>query len=193
MHNHARNPEAMNDFVAKIHDVSTYLGDEVVLAGFGQRKHSGFAMIADVKRSGLKEELQQQFPTANGKLVVLEPASLANVTAVAGPGGFVLVRDREVIFSNDLATLKLVNAQLDAGASGFAQSAFGVQIATAYNRGAGIIVAANLHEMLENGMEKKAQRPDKGRDLEARGLGDVQYLIAEHREIGGVPANHLNL
>jgi len=31
------------------------------------------------------------------------------------------------------------------------------------------------------------------RQLEASGLGDVQYLIAEHREANGLPENHLNL
>ena len=191
--NQQRNPQALNDFVAKIHDVSTYLGDEVVLVGFGQGKHSGVAMIADVQRSGLKEELQQQFSDTNGKLVVLDPASLATAMSMTGPGGFALVRDREVVFGNDLATLRLVNAQLDAGASGFAQSAFGAQIAAAYNRGAGIVIAANLYQMLQNGIEKRAQLPDHARGLEASGLEGVQYLIAEHREINGMPANHLNL
>jgi hypothetical protein len=192
-HNQQRNPEALNDFVAKIHDVSTYLGDEVVLVGFGQGNHSGVAMIADVQRSGLKEELEQQFSDANGKFVVLDPASLATATPMTGPGGFALVRDREVVFGNNLATLKLVNAQLDAGASGFAQTTFGTQIAAAYNRGAGIVIAANLHQMLQDSMQNRAQLPEQARGLEANGLEGVQYLIAEHREINGMPANHLNL
>lgn len=193
MQKHNRNPQALNDFVAKIHDVSTYLGNEVVMVGVGQGKRSGLAMIADVQRSGLKDELQQEFSGENGKLTVLDPASLANAVANAEPGGYVLVRDREVVFASDLPTLKVVNAQLDAGASGFAQSAFGTQISAAYNRGAGIIIAANLREMLKNGMEKKARFPEKARGFEASGLSDVQFLIAEHREINGLPANHLNL
>lgn len=192
-HNQKRNPEALNELVTKIHDVSTYLGDEVVLVGFGQGTQSGVAMIADVQRSGLKEELEQQFTDANGKFVVLDPTSLATASPMNGPGGFALVRDREVVFGSNLATLKLINAQLDAGSSGFAQSAFGTQIAAAYNRGAGIVIAANLHQMLQNSLEKKPQRPEQARGLEASGLGSVQYLIAEHREIDGMPANHLNL
>lgn len=187
------NPQAMNDFVAKIHDLSRYLGNEVVLVGFGQGKQSGFAMIADVQRSGFKDELQQQFLAGGAKLQVLDPASLASAPANAAPGGYALVRDREVVFANNLAALRLVNAQLNAGASGFAQSAFGSQVAAAYNRGAGIIVAANLQGMFRQRMEQAAQNPNKGRAFESTGLGDVQYLIAEHRESSGVPENHLNL
>lgn len=192
-HNQKRNPEALNEFVSKIHDVSTYLGDEVVLVGLGEGSQSSAAMIADVQRSGLKEELEQQFSEANGKFVVLDPASLATATPMNGPGGFALVRDREVVFGNNLATLKLINAQLDAGSSGFAQSAFGTQIAAAYKRGAGIVIAANLHQMLQDSLQKRQQRPEQARGLEASGLGDVEFLIAEHREVDGMPANHLNL
>ncbi len=189
--NHNGDPNALNEFVAKIQDLSTYIGDEIVMVGVGQGQHSGFAMIADVQKSGLKDEMQQQFSGNRANLAVLDPASLASVSSHAGPGGYALVRDREVVFANDLAILRAVNSQLDAGASGFAQSAFGTQIAAAYNRGAGIIVAANLHGMLKNGTGRGVQ--DKGRNLESSGLGDAGFLIAEHQEINGVPANHLNL
>lgn len=188
-----KNPEVLSEFVAKIHDLSTYLGDEAVIVGFGQGKHSGFAMIADVERSGLKDELQQQFSAGRAHLVILGPASLASAPSNTVPGGYALVRDREVVFANSLATLKLVNAQLDAGSSGFAQSPFGTQIAAAYNRGAGIIIAANLQKMLSNRIEPGAKQLNKERAFEFTGLSDVQYLIAEHREVGGLPENHLNL
>jgi hypothetical protein len=185
-------PEALNQLVAKIHDLSAYLGDEVVMVGFGEGKNSGFAMIADVGRSGFMHELQQQFSDGRPGLVVLDAASLPGAPT-AGRGGYALVRDHEVIFANNLATLKVVNAQLNAGASGFAKTSFGTQIAAAYTRGAGIIIAANLQEMLENRMESKAQNPHKERAFESTGLADVKYLIAEHREVAGVPENRLNL
>ncbi|HEV2134340.1 MAG TPA: FecR domain-containing protein [Terracidiphilus sp.] len=187
------NPEALNQLVGKVRDLSTYLGDEVVMVGFGEGKHPGFAMIADVGRSGFKEELQQQFSDGRLGLVVLDPASLASAPTNVGRGGYALVRDHEVVFANNLATLKLVNAQLDGGASGFAKTPFGTQIAAAYTRGAGIIIAANLQEMIENRRENRAQNPQKERGFESTGLAQVKYLIAEHREVAGVPENHLNL
>jgi hypothetical protein len=189
---HDRNPEQLNEFVAKIDDISQYLGDEVVFIGLGQEDRSAVAMIADVKRSGLKEELQQQFASGAANLVVFDQTSLAAAGAVPGAarGGYALVRDHEVVFGDSVATLKKLNAQLDTGPSGFSASDFGKQIGAAYGRGAGIILGADLHSILQAGMERKGH---KKQTFEKSGLEDLQFLIAEHRETNGTPANHLDL
>ena len=192
-HGQTHNQQDLNEFVDKIHDISQYLGDEVVLAGINGADRPTIAVIADVQRSGLKEELQREFTTPTGTLNVLDPASLASAGAVGNRGGYALVRDHEVIFAGTTEALKLFNASLDAGASGFASNAFGSQIAAAYTRGAGILLAADLHAMLQSRTAHTPREADKQRQLEATGLAGVQYLIAEHREHNGVPANHLNL
>lgn len=192
-HGQTQNQAELNEFVGKVHDISQYLGDEIVIAGVQNGNRSTVAMIADVQRSGLKEELQNQFATAEGGLTVLDPASLATAPATAKRGGYALVREHEVIFAETLDALRLFNAQLDAGESGFAGSAFGSQIAAAYSRGAGILLAADLHAMLQSGMAHGPQGADKQKKLESTGLAGVEYLIAEHRERNGMPANHLNL
>jgi hypothetical protein len=192
-HGQTRNQQNLNEFVGKIRDISQYLGDEVVLAGINGVDHPTIAVIADVQRSGLKEELQSQFTTSTGGLTVLDSASLASASAVGDKGGYALVRDHEVIFAGTIDALKLFNASLDAGASGFASNAFGSQIAAAYTRGAGILLAANLHAMLQSRTAHTPREADKQRQFDATGLADAQYLIAEHRERNGVPANHLNL
>jgi hypothetical protein len=188
----------LNSLVEKIHDVSQYLGDEVVIVGTGQGNQPGFAILAQVQRSGLDAELRQQFSNASGGptsgLVVLDEASLAGAsTTTSVHGGHALVREHEVVFSNSIATLKQFDAQLDAGASGFAAGGFGKQITAAYQRGAGIILAADLHAMLQNRMNHGTQASHGEQALENSGIGDLQYLIAEHRETNGVPQNHLNL
>jgi hypothetical protein len=189
-----RNTQDLNSLVEKVHDVSQYLGDEVVIVGIGQGNQPGIAVLAQVQRSGLDAELRQQFSTATGGLVVLDEASLAGAGATTGVhGGYALVREHEVVFSNSIATLKQFNAQLDASASGFAEGGFGKQITSAYQRGAGIILAADLHAMLQNRTNNSAQAPAGERALEDSGVGDLQYLIAEHRETNGMPQNHLNL
>jgi FecR protein/Putative zinc-finger len=193
-----RNSQDLNSLVEKIHDVSQYLGDEVVVAGIGQENQPGIAILAQVQRSGLDSELRQQFSNATGGpmggLVVLDEASLAGADATSEVhGGYALVREHEVVFSNSIATLKEFNAQLDAGTSGFASSGFGKQIAAAYQRGAGIILAADLHAMLQNKINRGALAPGRESALEDSGMNDLQYLIAEHRETNGMPENHLNL
>jgi hypothetical protein len=188
------NSQDLNSLVEKIHDVSQYLGDEVVIAAVGQGNQPGIAVLAPVQRSGLAAELRQQFSTETGGLVVLDEASLAEAgTTTAVHGGYALVREHEVVFSNNIATLKQFDAQLDAGASGFAAGGFGKQIAAAYQRGAGIILAADLHAMLQNKMNHGTQSSHGEQALENSGIGDLQYLIAEHRETNGMPQNHLNL
>lgn len=191
------NSQDLNSLVEKIHDVSQYLGNEVVIAAIGQGNQPGIAVLAPVERNGLDAELRQQFSTSTGGpmggLVVLDETSLARADATSTVhGGYALVREHEVVFSNSIATLKQFNAQLDAGASGFAAGGFGKQITAAYQRGAGIILAADLHAMLQNKMNSGAQVSHE-QALENSGMGDLEYLIAEHRETNGVPENHLNL
>jgi hypothetical protein len=188
------NTQDLNSLVEKIHDVSQYLGDEIVIAGTEQGNQPGIAVLAQLQRSGLDAELRQQFTTATGGIVVMDEAALAGASGTtAVHGGYALVREHEVVFSNSIATLKIFNAQLDAGASGFAAGGFGKQIAAAYQRGAGIILAADLHAMLQNKMNSGIQSSHGEQALENSGMGGLQYLIAEHRETNGMPQNHLNL
>lgn len=189
------NADQLNQVVAKVHDISQYLGDEVVLLSWGQGNHTDFAIVADVTRGGLEDELKQQFSSDQDKLVVLDPASLA--TASTGPnpgnGGYALVRNHEVVFAGSIAALNDLNQQLNAGTSGFADGDFGKQLASAYGRGAGIILGANLEAIVQKGTEQSAKGMHRQQMAEASGLEGVRYLIAEHREVNGVPANHLDL
>ncbi len=191
------NTAELDTLVEKIHDISTYLGDEAVIVGFKQASHPGFAVMADVEKSGLADLLKKQAADAGAgdKFIVLDEQSLASVSgAVNGRSAYALVRPKEVVFSNDLAILKQLNALLDAGSSGFSTSDFGKQIAAAYDRGAGIILAADLHQMMGNAQAAMALHSGKQSSAVANsGIGGLHYLIAEHREINGMPQNHLNL
>jgi hypothetical protein len=191
------NTAQLDALVEKIHDISQYLGDEAVVVGVRQADHPGFAVLADVEKSGLADLLKTQAadPEVHGELTVLDEQSLAATTATANTGhaAYALVRSHEVVFSNDIALLKQLNAQLNAGASGFAASDFGQQIAAAYNRGAGIILAADLHEMMANASGHMRIRPTAQGRMQNSGMEEVRYLIAEHRETNGMPQNHLNL
>ena len=184
----------LDTLVNNLHDLSQYLGNEMVVVAMRDRGETGFAVVADVERSGLDSFLKQQFvTTAHGAITVLDEQALQTAGGSNGHGGYALIRPHEVIFSNSIDTLRLMDAQLNASSSGFAATDFGQQIASAYKRGAGIILAANLHEML-NGMpghRHGAQKNDAF--FENSGISGVTYLIAEHREVGGSPVNHLNL
>ena len=90
--------------------------------------------------------------------------------------------------------MKQLNAQLNAGASGFVAGDFGKQIAASYDRGAGIILAADLHQMMANAQAQVAMHSGpRAAEMANSGIQEVRYLIAEHRESNGMPQNHLNL
>ena len=190
---------ALDSLVDKLHQTSQYLGDEVVIVGVKQPNNSdrpGIAVIADVQKSGLDDFLKTQplFSGSTHGLVVFDEASLGAAPAsTEQSGGYALIRQHEAVFSNSVATLKQIDAQLNAGASGFAAGAFGQQIAAAYTRGAGVILAADLHQMMSSQPNLIHARHGNQVALDSSGMEDVQYLIAEHRESNGKPENHLNL
>ena len=183
----------LDSLVNKVHDLSQYLGDEMVVVALKQQNGSGFAVVADVQRSGLADLLKQQFATeAHGALTVLDESTLHGAIGdQQGKGAYALVGTKVVIFSNSVDTLKTIDAQMNAGSSGFAASDFGQRIKAAYDRGAGVILAANLQQMLAGSANHGGKHSDAF--LQASGMADVRYLIAEHRETNGTPENHLNV
>jgi FecR protein/Putative zinc-finger len=186
------NTAQLDALVNQLHEVSEYLGDEVVVVGVQQlgtpRSNPGFAIVADLQRSGLGDELKALAPS----IVVFDEASLATAQASAQDrqGQFALIRQHEVVFSSSITILKQMNEQLSGNASGFANGDFGQQIAASYGRGAGVILAADLHQMLHNDSERGLRTQGA---LQSSGMDGVRYLIAEHRERDGVPENHVNL
>ena len=157
-------------------------------------KQPGFAVVADVHKGGLEDFLKTlPLVSQSAGLVVLDEGSLGSEakSSQQNNGLYALVREHEVVFSNSIATLTAINGQLNAGSSGFSSGDFGKQIAAAYGRGAGVILAADLHQMVESGLSHSGQRDNEA--LSKSGMDGVQYLIAEHREANGTPENHLNL
>jgi hypothetical protein len=196
-HGQDRNTADLDTLVAKLHQASQYLGNEIVIAGVKQPNDPGIAILADVQKGGLDDFLKQQFPASDSTagLTVLNENSLAGASLPSTKmrGGFALVREHEVIFANSVATLKQIDAQLNAGSSGFAAGEFGQQIAAAYGRGAGVILAADLHEMMQSKPGWPHAGSHGGEAIEKCGVEGVRYLIAEHREINGQPENRVNL
>jgi ferric-dicitrate binding protein FerR (iron transport regulator) len=200
------NTAELDALVDKVHQGSQYLGEEVVVVGMKQGDSPTFAVVADLRKSGFADFLKAQLPAGNGGLVLLDEASLKTVSMQpAEPKGkprmaaYGLIREHEVVFSNSVATLRTMDAKLNSGASGFASGDFGKQITAAYGRGAGVILAADVHSMVADRLAQMHDVKDAGKPnmlkgaAEKSGLEGVQYLIAEHREVNGKPENHLNV
>jgi hypothetical protein len=188
------NTADLDSLIDKLHQASQYLGNEIVIVGTQQAGTPGFAILADVQKSGLDGFLSNQFASSTG-LILLDEKSLQDTPTAAPTKSslYALIRQREAVFSNSIARLKEIDAQLNAGASGFAAGEFGQQIEAAYGRGAGLILAANLHQMVADKLSLLREAGKSTEAIENSGMEDVRYLIAEHRETNGLPENHLNL
>jgi hypothetical protein len=94
----------------------------------------------------------------------------------------------------DLAPLQQLNAALNQNQpGGFAGTPFGGRVASAYQQGAGLLFAANLQAMAA-GHTSAGRVGEKHRnDFQATGLADVQYLIAERKDIAGQVTNRAEL
>jgi FecR protein/Putative zinc-finger len=182
-HGQPDNNNEWNDMITKLRALSDYLGEEVVIVGF-RDSHPG-AVIAEVHRTGLRDFLETKFADLdkNHKLTVVDPAGLAGLPDNTD-GPIALVRENEVVFSGDRDTLIKVNAQLDAGDSGFENSEFGQRLSDAYSRGAGFFFAADLH-----GLIRTQDRQPSPSGLSRAGFDNMRYLVVEHREVNNVPEN----
>jgi FecR protein len=178
-----------NDMIAKLRELSDYLGDEVVIVGFGDQQPG--AVVAEVRRTGLKDFLNTRFADVHGqKLTVVEPGDLASLPAKSN-GPLALVRQNEVVFSGEPASLIKINAQLDAGASGLDGTQFGQRLAEAYHRGAGFFFAADLQRLIQS--SRHPRDPRHQAELVRSGISDMRYLVVEHRELNNVPENRMTL
>lgn len=192
---HRHGPD-LNQIVEEIHALSQYLGDEIVFSIAMEGHEPSPLVIAEVKRPGLKDfisgELTRHGDGSRPEIRLLDEASLAGATAEKRGSLLMLVRPDFVAASVDLRTLKQFNAAANAGRGGFAATAFGLRMSTAYQHGAGVLFGADLGTMASM---HNANYPGwrRNENFAKTGLADVQYLIAERKETTGAPLNHLEL
>lgn len=186
---------SMDKVIAELQALSQYLGDEIVVASDPQDfgPSSGPVVVAVVRSSGLKDFLKTEFAKLctdqNGQthLQVLEPQQLSGA-GVDSHGLLVLVRSDMMVMSSSLSALQRMNAQLEQDASGFTDTELGKRIVSAYGRGAGYLLAADLKEISDQS-HMTVQTPQHEMATQASGLGDMRYLVMEHREVNNQPDN----
>jgi len=183
------------ELIDQIQVMSRYLGDEVVITargGSASNEH-GPVLLAEVRQSGLKEYLQNHFadtlrsPQGKADLHVVDPQSLSSL---AGERGMImLVRQTMLVVGGDAASVREMSAQLDAGATLFAETDFGQRISSVYSRGAETLVAANLGQIINS------SHPTQGdsRALQNSGFNDIKYLIASRGESSSQGDNRITL
>lgn len=180
----------LQEVLNEVHALGGYLGDEIVFS-LGGPHHGAPLVIAQVRRAGLKEFIAQEYPNQT-HLRVVDEQELNGLSAQPGERDLViLVRPDFVAASGDVATLQNFEAALTAGSGGFAGSPFGQRMNAAYQNGAGLLFGANLQEMSHNDVVDRPSRHQEA--LDRSGFRDVQYLVAERKEVNGQMMNHADL
>jgi hypothetical protein len=189
----AGNGVNFNQAVDTIHNLSQFLGNEIVfsVSGTGAQR-CNLLVAAQISKSGLREFLQSQVQQNKGSdnFHLLSPQDLAGTSQGTGRDMYVLITPEFVAASPDVSTLVDVNDRWSQGSdsSGFVQSDFGKRIASEYSSGAGLLVAVNLGQMASDHQVMAEAQRHEGL-LESSGFSNVKYLIAQRKDSGGKTSN----
>ncbi len=184
------------ELIQKIQTMSKYLGEEVVIT-FRQGsapEDSGPVLLAEVHQDGLKDFLQNQvagsLSSSHGAsdVHVLDQQSLSSFPA-SQHGMIMLVKPKMLVVGADAASVQMISAQLDAGATPFASTDFGQRIANVYSQGTETLVAANLGQLLNSANNQQ----NDAAALRNSGFNDIKYLIASRGEISHQGDNRITL
>jgi ferric-dicitrate binding protein FerR (iron transport regulator) len=187
--------------IQKVHLLSQYLGDEIVFSVEMSRRHESPLIVAEVRRPGLKEFIQNQLAEKSddphhGSLRALDEQELAAArdTKEEPHDLVVLVRSDVVAAAFSVAALQSFDAQLKRGsAGGFAATPFGQRMAEAYQSGAGILFGADLEQIVPTMNMSVHNRESRRAAFDRTGFADAKYLVAERKDISGQTSNHAEL
>jgi type IV pilus assembly protein PilA len=185
----------IEDSLEKFYELSQYLGEELVVSGATEGRDTRLLIVAEVRKPGLKNLLQQLVNEFAGKskpsVRVLDPQELA-AAKDGGPAEepVILVRPDYVVAALDLATLRKFNAQLDRGSRPFVATPFGQRVVRGYEGGVTVLAAADVHKILS-----LAPPGNKQSELsfQRSGFADMKYLVWGHTMVSGQEVSQAEL
>ena len=183
----------LENILNELKTFSGYLGDEVVVAvGRDGAKYGAPVFVAKVREPGLEAFLQSESRKLSPKSsqvalqVVRDPWS---ITPAAGHPLMVYVANDLLIASPEIADLQRAASRSQQGnGNHFEGTPFHQQIVRAYQQGAEWLFCVDMEQILALNVQAGSKR----NELPA-GIGDVRYLMMEHREVGGKTESHADL
>jgi len=179
----------IEDSLEKYSQLSSYMGEELVVSAATEGRDTKVLMIAEVRKPGLKKFLEQTVNEIAGKskpsIRVLDPQELTAAkdgAPVPAEQPVILVRPDYVVAALDLATLRKFNAQLDRGGRPFVATPFGQRVARGYEGGVTVLAAADVRKILS-----LAPPGNKQSELsfQRSGFADMKYLVWGHSIVVG--------
>src|ERR1700691_954109 len=190
------NRDKVEDFLENAYQLSQFLGDDIVVAGETEgRQEPTLLILAEVRKPGLKDLLQQMGKNFGGKskpaLRVLDVQELATATNTVSPQQLViLVRPDFVVAALDVAALRSFNARLDGKIREFVSTPFGQRVEQEYQGGITSLGAIDLQKILQQvplGTGKNQLL------FERSGFADLKYLVWHHKTVSGQAASQMEL
>jgi FecR protein/Putative zinc-finger len=175
----------LEDLFSEVKKFSSYLGDEIVFAaGKNGSTYTAPVILGRVRQAGLEEFVQTEAarvgsnPAQAGLQAVRDPWA---VQPMPGHPLLVYVNNGLMIASPDVAELqRSVMRVREGGGSPFSTTPFHEQIVHAYQEGAEWLFCADMEQIVVQNV------PMDGRSNQLPpGIGDVRYLMMEHRDLGG--------
>jgi len=184
----------LEDALEKFSELNDFLGDEVVVSGGADGKEPSFAIVAEVRKPGLKKYLQQMLQDLAGnakpQIRVFDPRELAAaVDKGASQEGAILVRPDFVVAAKNPAALRTLSARLDQPGREFAATPFGKRVEREYQDGVTVLGAADLQGFINQAPPATKQNVA----FQQSGFADVKYLVWESRRVDGKSVSQFEL
>lgn len=180
--------------IEQLHQFTGYLGDELVISGNVKAKGPSVLILAPIKKPGLAAFLQKlldQYGGKNAPVRILTPQQLLTARAPSANSLLLLIRTDFLVASSDLAALRSINSQLNSGSGTFASTPFGERLGRAYQGGVGVLLGADLQQLLALRPKGQAQTEAV---LQSTGFGDLKYLVIDGKySTGGVSSSNIEV
>jgi len=189
----------MDQVVETIQQFGSYLGDEIAVSVSmdNRGEPSDPLVLAELKNSqGLQQFIEQQIAKySNDKKGKPEIAFVQNpLTAVAETGDkqerlYIWIQENLFAASPKLQQLQnLATVTANGGQSSFTATPFRNRIAQVYQEGAGLVVAANLEQVMAQTKTERAKGADgekREAALDRLGILSVKYFVLDQKDSDG--------
>jgi hypothetical protein len=188
--------QQLRAMIGQVQTFGGYLGDEIVLAVpsvNGQIQEP--LVIAEARRPGLKEFLEQQFGqltavTGGAPQLIQDPLNRAPLAGNHGP--VVMVHGNVVAIGGAVATLAGVERAVDTGGAGFLKSPLWARVSESYKTGTGWIFAADMEQILGSHV-LPTNVTSAATTSGITGFDNVRFLVVERKENLGRTENSASL
>jgi ferric-dicitrate binding protein FerR (iron transport regulator) len=195
---HSGAGQNMSEVMDTIRQFGEYLGDEIAVSVSIDEKGEPAAplVLAELKdaaafRQFLEQQIAKHSSGQHGKphIEFVDDPSSASGSFTTNDEMFVWIQNNLLVASPKLGQLQSVaKLRADGGNSSFATSPFRDRIASIYQEGAGLIVAADLERVVSQTKSQRTATTDAQKHeaaLNKLGLLNVKYFVLDQKETDG--------